>query len=89
MIRYDSPQDISALDAKFEAQKIAFAPLAYNAVSSLINLGILQEVSNSRKECSTIVAISEKVNVSEYGVGVLLDMGLSMGLFWKKEDYEM
>jgi hypothetical protein len=40
-------KDLRALDAKFEAQKIAFAPLAFQAVRSLRDLNILQALSDS------------------------------------------
>ena len=38
---------IRAVDAKFEANKIAFAPLAFQAIKSMINLGILQAIEDS------------------------------------------
>ena len=41
--------DIRAVDAKFEAQKIAFAPLAFQAIRTMIDLNILRtKVSRER-----------------------------------------
>ncbi len=42
--------NIRAVDAKYEAQKIAFAPLAFQAIKAMINLGILQAISDSGEE---------------------------------------
>ena len=42
--------DIRAVDAKFEAQKIAFAPLAFQAIKTMINLGILRAIEDAGDE---------------------------------------
>ncbi len=75
MNNYGSDQK-SALDAKIDAQKIAFAPIVFQAVLSLRNLKIL-EILDQNSEGLTAQDIAEKVNISEYGVRVLLDAGLS------------
>ena len=85
MISYNSPQSLSALDAKFEAQKIAFAPLTFQATVAMLDLKILDAVDDSGIEGITLPDISKKIDISSYGVGVLLDMGLSMGIFWVEE----
>ncbi|MCB2195003.1 MAG: methyltransferase domain-containing protein [Bacteroidetes bacterium] len=66
----------SALEAKIDAQKIAFAPIVFQAVKSLRNLGIL-ELLNSSENGMTPKEIAQKINISEYGIKVLLDAGLS------------
>ncbi|MCF0221258.1 MAG: class I SAM-dependent methyltransferase [Fibrobacter sp.] len=71
--------NISAIDAKFEAQKIAFAPLSFQAARALRDMGILELISDSRKKGITVSEISKKLNISLYGVGVLTEMGLGMG----------
>ena len=43
---------IRAVDAKFEAQKIAFAPLCYQAIRTMIETGILQALKNISLEKS-------------------------------------
>ena len=40
--------NIRAVDAKFEANKIAFAPLAFQAIKTMINLGILKAIEDSK-----------------------------------------
>lgn len=72
--------DIRAVDAKFEAQKIAFAPLAFQAIKTMLNLGILQAISDAGDGGITRSALAEKSGVSEYGVGVLCEMALGMNV---------
>lgn len=65
-------KDLSALDAKFEAQKIAFAPLYFQAVVSMRELGILDFIIKTRNG-ATLSQIMEATGVSEYGVELLLE----------------
>jgi len=71
---------IRAVDAKFEAQKIAFAPVAFQAARTLRDAGILEYISKSRETGATIAETASALKLSEYGVGVLLEMGLGMQL---------
>ncbi len=71
---------ISAVDAKCEAQRIAFAPLTFQAARSLRDLGILEEIGHHRREGITVDTIAKKLGLSVYGVGVLAEMGLGMGI---------
>lgn len=71
---------ITAVDAKFEAQKIAFAPLSFQAAKALRDLGVLEAISNNRKHGITVKALAEQLSLSEYGVGVLVEMGLGQGI---------
>jgi len=71
---------IKAVDAKFEAQKIAFAPLAFQAVRSLLELGILKIISDSGDTGISIEETAKKANVSHYGVKVLLEIALGMNI---------
>ena len=71
---------IRAFDAKIEAQKIAFSPMTFQAIRALIELGLLQKISAAGDEGITIKELSEKSGISEYGVGVLAEMALGMGV---------
>lgn len=65
-------KELSAIDAKFEAQKIAFGPMYFQAVIALRDLGILEFIGNHRKG----VAITEIVNqldVTDYAVRLLIE----------------
>jgi hypothetical protein len=66
-----------AVQAKYDAQKIAFAPIMFQAALALRNLGILELVKDS-EEGITMDEVSENLNLPIYGVKVLLEAGLSL-----------
>ncbi len=70
-------ENISVLEAKYEAQKIAFGPIAFQAVNSLIKIGVLDLIHQSRKGISD-EDISKKTGISIYGIKVLLDLARFM-----------
>ncbi|MDR2096056.1 MAG: class I SAM-dependent methyltransferase [Treponema sp.] len=75
----DYTQDnIRAVDAKFEAQKIAFAPLSFQAMRALLELGILRKVSGAGERGLSRQEISSEVGVPLYGVGVLVEIALGL-----------
>lgn len=78
MHQYYTEEKMRAVDAKFEAQKIAFAPIAFQAAKTLRDTGILEAVSKSGEAGIRIPEISKGLGMSEYGVGVLLEMALGM-----------
>lgn len=75
----------SALQAKFDAQKIAFAPIMFQAAKTLRDLGILETIKKNRKGI-TIHEVAEKLNLSAYGVKVLLEAGLSLDMLRVEND---
>ena len=72
--------DVRGVDAKFEAQKIAFAPLAFQAVNSMLELGIMKIIEDSGDSGITAAEIAEKSGVSLYGISVLCEMALGMNV---------
>lgn len=70
----------SAIEAKLEAQKIAFAPFSFQASLALRDLGILAEIHNAKKTGITAQAIASKLKISEYGVETLLEVGACLDL---------
>lgn len=76
MSRY-AVDPLTALQAKEQAQKLAFAPIAFQAAQSLRELGILAVLGEAGPAGLSAQQIAERSGVSEYGVKVLLDMGLS------------
>lgn len=76
----------SAFEAITNAQFIAFAPIVFQATKSLRDLGILAEVEESGTKGVTLEEIYSKLNLSEYGVRVLLEAGLGIGLVIKNDD---
>ncbi len=75
----------SALQAMFDAQKIAFAPTMFQAAKSLRDLGILDEVRKHRKGVR-MEKVAENLNLSVYGVKVLLEAGISIELVRVEDD---
>jgi len=75
----------SALDAKSDAQKIAFAPIMFQAAKALRDLKILSFLRRE-KEGATAAEIAAYANISEYGAIVLLEAGLSLEMVMVKDD---
>jgi hypothetical protein len=71
---------IKAVDAKFEALKIAFAPLAFQAVRALLELGLLKIISDSGEKGISLEKAAQKTGISLYGVKVLFEIALGMNL---------
>jgi hypothetical protein len=87
-----SKKPIRAIDALQEAQKIAIAPFIFQATNSLKELGIFDYIfQNNQKGGVTISEISEALTISEYGIGVLLEMAESADIVEKdvKDRYEL
>ncbi|MCH1930685.1 SAM-dependent methyltransferase [Shewanella sp. A25] len=82
---YQQPREISAFDAKFEAQKIAFAPVSFQVAHCLLKFEVLACIDKAGDNGSTLEELSKTSQLNEYALGVILDMGLSMGLVWQKD----
>src|SRR5215467_5860129 len=70
----------SAFEAKDLAQWIAFGPVIFQVSRVLRNSGILESIQQSGLRGLTIEEIEEKVKLPHYGVRVLLESGLGIGL---------
>ncbi|MBI9109193.1 MAG: class I SAM-dependent methyltransferase [Spirochaetales bacterium] len=73
-------ESLKAVDAKFKAQEIAFAPMTFQVAKTLRDSGILETLAEKGENGSTINEVAETLDISKYGVGVLLEMGLGMEL---------
>ncbi len=85
MSRLFDNEEISNLDAKFEAQKIVFGPVMFQAARVLRDTGILDTLKKNRRRGMTPEEISREVSVSLYGVKVLAEAGMAMGLLRLEE----
>lgn len=74
-----------AVQAKFDAQKIAFAPIMFQAALAMRNLGILKLIKDT-PEGLTQAEVSARLRLPLYGVKVLLEAALSLELAYVKED---
>jgi ubiquinone/menaquinone biosynthesis C-methylase UbiE len=69
----------SLADARFEAQKLVFGPLLFQAARVLRDLGILRALRSARTGL-TLDEITARVEVSRHGVLVLIEAGLAAGV---------
>jgi hypothetical protein len=78
--------NLSAFEAKAEAQRIAFAPMVFQACRVLRNSGILELVKKSGAAGLTLSEVVAKTDLPRYGVKVLLESGLGARLFYLNAD---
>lgn len=76
----------SALEAKYDAQKIAFAPIMFQAAKALRDLGILDYLLKNRRKGVSIETIANDLRLSVYGVKVLLEAGISLEMVMAKDE---
>ena len=77
-------EKLSALQAKEEAQWITFAPFVFQATRMLRNSGILSLVE-SHRDGITLEQITEKIDLPAYGIRVLVEAALGIGLLILKD----
>ncbi|QNJ97785.1 methyltransferase [Constantimarinum furrinae] len=78
-----------AIDALQEAQTIAFAPFVFQTAVSLKRLGVFNYIFENREKGGVgIDEIASQLSISEYGIGVLLEMAESSGLVTQNEAYK-
>jgi ubiquinone/menaquinone biosynthesis C-methylase UbiE len=73
--------DKSSLETRFDAQRIAFSPVVFQATRLLLKTGLLDMVEDCGQEGMTVAAAAAKSGLSEYATTVLLECGLSADLF--------
>jgi hypothetical protein len=71
---------IPAVEAKFAAQKICFAPLAFQAVRALRELGLLRKIADAGETGLTREEAAAAAGIGVYGAGVLAEMALALGV---------
>ena len=83
---YKKKTPVDALTAKFEAQKIAFAPMVFQAAKALVDLNILQEIESAGDDGTSIAEIADRTGLTRYAVEVLTDSGLSARIVYLTEN---
>lgn len=83
---YHQPHKISAYDAKFEALKLSFAPVVFQSIYCLLKFDILKTISEYGEQGVTLDELERKCSISRYGIGILVDMGLSCRALWLRDD---
>jgi hypothetical protein len=71
---------IRAVDAKFEAQKIAFSPLIFQAVKAMLETGLLKAISDSAEKGLAMEEAAKKAGLSLYAASVLIEASLGMNI---------
>ena len=87
MMNFFREDNQSAFDAKSEAQRIAFAPMVFQASRILRDSGILELAQKSGATGMTLEEIAAKIKLPRYGIKVLLEAGLGIGLFCLNENH--
>ena len=67
----------TALEAQYEAQKIAFAPIIFQVARSMRDLGILETLYENNKTGLSVKEIAHTTGISKYGIQTLLESSLS------------
>ena len=80
MHSYYYKDNLTALEAKFAAQKLAFAPAAFQTAKAMVDLHILKAIEDSKNDGLTIEAIIEKTGLSSYAVKLLMEFSLGLEL---------
>lgn len=78
-------QEKSALNARFDAQKIALAPIVFQAARLTRDLGILDALRESHTGL-TVDEVTAKVETPRHGVLVLLEAGRAAELVRREDD---
>ena len=76
----------SAIQAMFDAQKIAFGPIVFQAAKAMYELGILAMISTTKDKGITVEEIAEELDLSIYSIKVLLELGLSAEIVLIEDD---
>ena len=76
---------MSALEARFEAQKLAFGPVVFQCVRIAHKWGVLARIDDSATGC-TIPELARDTDRSEYALSVVLESCLSAGVVSVVED---
>ncbi len=85
-MQFYTEDKIKAIDAIGKANWIAFAPVVFQASRSLKKLGILNVIEESGNKGLSIEEIEAQTQVSHYGVRVLCEAGLAIGLLYMQDE---
>ena len=72
---------LTAYEAKCQAQRIAFAPMVFQACRVLLVTGVLELVRQHGTTGAALDELTPKASLPRHGLKVLLEAGLGIGLF--------
>ena len=82
---FKNSDDLTALQALHEAQKIAFAPIIFQVVRTMRDLNILEILSKNKNGLS-YKCLAKKTSLSLYAITVLCESALSAGVVFFKDE---
>jgi ubiquinone/menaquinone biosynthesis C-methylase UbiE len=82
---HEGKREPSALEAQYSAQRIAFAPIIFQTVRTLRDLRVLAALDQHRDGLS-MGELAEITGVSEYGLELLLESGMSADVVLREDD---
>ena len=83
------PDELSNLDAKFAAQKLAFGPMMFQAARVLRDTGALEFLHGRSPDGATAEELADQGDLSLYAARVLLEAGLAAEMVQLEEDRYM
>ncbi len=82
---FKNSDDLTALEALYEAQKIAFAPIVFQVVRVMRDLNILEILAKNKNGLSYI-ELAKESSLSLYAIQVLCETALSAGVVYTKNE---
>ncbi len=82
---FNNNDNLSAVQAQYEAQKIAFAPIIFQVARTMRDLGILEILSKNKNGLSYDELV-QMTNLTEYGIQVLCETALSSNIISYKNE---
>lgn len=79
MAFFENNDSVSAIEAQYNAQKIAFAPVIFQIARSMRDLGVLEALDKSQNGLR-IDEIAQIVGLSEYSITTMIETGLSIDI---------
>lgn len=76
---FDQSQEVSALEARYRANRIAFGPMMFQAVHVARSSGVLKHLLQSPTGRS-VIQIAQAAGISQYAASVLLEACLASGV---------
>lgn len=77
---------LTAMEAVGAAQRLAFAPLAFQATAVLRDRGVLAALAAAPGGAASIAEVAQATGLSVYAVRVLLEAGLGLHIVWRRDD---
>lgn len=74
--RRKRPDGLNFVEAQAEAFKIAFYPMLFQGIRSLISLGVLELIAGHKQTGISRADIASRLELSDYAVSLLLDLAV-------------